>query len=419
MQHRGDRTRDGRRSEGRQEPGRGIQHGARNVGITGKMRAVVLVSLVLLGAFVVSLRTVLADPTPSSDPATFWNQVTTRLEVAAKFNPLRIARTYALVHVAIYDALLASGRMHHGTASQIAVAAGAASEVLMYLFPAYVANIAENESAQAASADARNFGVVVSGLNFGHTVGRMVVIHGQNDGSDAIFAGPIPTGDCIWSGTKPLEATMGGWETWILTSGAEVQPRAPYACGSEADLADVQAVIDAHNGLTPDQIAIVHKWGDVTAPIIWNGVLNQQIESHGLSALQSAQAHAYMNIAIYDGLVATWLAKFTYWTARPFMRIPGFTTVIPTPNFPSYVSAHSVVSAGSSMVLGEFFPELADHFAAQAEEAAMSRLWGGIHFQQDDDQGLVMGRAVGAKVVQDMQSAPHTFVFPISPEGLA
>src|SRR6266571_4376507 len=123
--------------------------------IVRRVRAIALATLVLLGAFVVSVRMAVAD-NPQQDPATFWNQLTTHFAQAARLSPPRLARAYALVQVAIYDALLGSGRTHDGEPSQVAIAAGAASEVLTYLFPSNAGPIAENETAQVASAQARH-----------------------------------------------------------------------------------------------------------------------------------------------------------------------------------------------------------------------------------------------------------------------
>ena len=77
--------------------------------------------------------------------------------------------------------------------------------------------------------------------------------------------------------------------------------------------------------------------------------------------------------------------------------------MIPTPNFPSYISGHSTISAAAAVVLGELFPRDQRFFRQQAEEAAMSRLWAGIHFRHDNDQGLALGRQVGERVVRRMR----------------
>lgn len=87
---------------------------------------------------------------------------------------------------------------------------------------------------------------------------------------------------------------------------------------------------------------------------------------------------------------------------RLWGRTPAFTTVVTTPNFPSYTSGHSTVSGGAAVVLAELFPDESETFHAQAREAAWSRFWAGIHFSHDNDEGLTVGRRIGEKAVQRM-----------------
>jgi membrane-associated phospholipid phosphatase len=141
-------------------------------------------------------------------------------------------------------------------------------------------------------------------------------------------------------------------------------------------------------------------------------MLNDRIESHNLTIYESARASAYLNTAMYDSFVSCWYTKFTYWTARPFQRItdPTFTTVIPTPNFPSYTSGHSTVSSTAAIILRQLFPEEATYFLMEAQEAAVSRLWAGIHFPQDNNNGFAVGQQIGKKYVNDMLKPSHPFV---------
>jgi membrane-associated phospholipid phosphatase len=146
---------------------------------------------------------------------------------------------------------------------------------------------------------------------------------------------------------------------------------------------------------------------------IWNEMLNERIESYNLTILESARASAYLNTAMHDSFVSCWYTKFTYWTARPFQRIlsdPEFTTVIPTPNFPGYTSAHSAVSSTAAVILSQLFPEEESYFVSQAQEAAASRLWAGIHFPQDNNNGFVVGQQIGREYVNDMLKPSHQFV---------
>ncbi len=84
--------------------------------------------------------------------------------------------------------------------------------------------------------------------------------------------------------------------------------------------------------------------------------------------------------------------------------------VFPIP--PGYTSGHSTVSGAASLVMGELFPAEREYFAGQAEEAAISGLWACIHFPRDNAQGLIVGRQIGGKLVDDMRETPHTFIFP-------
>jgi hypothetical protein len=178
----------------------------------------------------------------------------------------------------------------------------------------------------------------------------------------------MPSGPGKWSGTNPSTPSAGYEKTFILSSGAEFQPPPPYPFGSAKDLADVQAVIDAAHSRTPEQIAIVHKWADLPTSTMWSNMLNERIKSYNLTIFESARALAYLNAAMYDSFVSCWYTKFTYWTARPYQRIsdPEFTTVIQTPNFPSYTGAHSTVSSTAAVILGELFPDEASYFLSQA-----------------------------------------------------
>jgi membrane-associated phospholipid phosphatase len=76
--------------------------------------------------------------------------------------------------------------------------------------------------------------------------------------------------------------------------------------------------------------------------------------------------------------------------------MPGFKTILGIPNFPGYTSGHSTFSAAAATVLGHIFPAEAAQCDAWAEEAALSRLYGGIHFRFDAEVGLEQGRRVGS-----------------------
>ncbi len=150
--------------------------------------------------------------------------------------------------------------------------------------------------------------------------------------------------------------------------------------------------------LTTDQRKIANWWADglgtYTPPGHWNRFACDQIFSAKLSPVRSARVLAYMNMAIQDAGIACWDAKYFYHYPRPVETMPGFKTILGTPNFPSYVSGHSTFSSAAADVLSHFFPSQAATFNAYANEATESRIFAGIHYRFDCEAGLILGKKV-------------------------
>lgn len=336
------------------------------------------------------------------DPATAWNRVTTDLGIKAGLPPPLFARAYALVHVAIYDALVVAEGHRRGWMPSVVVSAGAASRVLEELFPN---SAARDTIAALAESYRRHSSRTEEGARawaLGRTVGQIVVIYGQRDGHDAVYVGTPPTGPGYWTGVNPVLPMCGTWRCWIAAPEDNLQPEPPYPLGSAEDLRDVAEVSRVALTRTSQQVAIVHKWAAFSPSSVWNSQLIVMVDKRHLDPLASARAFAFMNVAMYDAFVCCWKSKYTYWSARPIQRSPNLTTVIPTPNFPTYVSGHSTISAAAASILTTLFPDQGLYFEREATEAAASRLFAGIHFRHDNDQGLIMGRKVGARVVSIM-----------------
>ncbi len=164
-------------------------------------------------------------------------------------------------------------------------------------------------------------------------------------------------------------------------------------------------VYDVSQSLTDQQRRIANLWADgagtVTPPGHWNAIAIDLVSGRGWSTLRSARLFSALNTAQADAFIACWDAKYAYWSLRPVTAIrrlidPAWLSYIATPPFPSYVSGHSTTSGAASTVLSAFFPRRADELNGKAEDAAVSRLYGGIHFRSDNEAGLLLGHRVGA-----------------------
>jgi len=125
-----------------------------------------------------------------------------------------------------------------------------------------------------------------------------------------------------------------------------------------------------------------------------------------------------LNIALGDAAICAWDAKYTFDFWRPVTAIAfaepelNWMSFIVTPPFPEYVSGHSTFSGAAATVLplfygtedlpfttgSDFLPGVYHSFPTcldAAEEAAVSRLYGGIHFRSANEDGLQAGVSIG------------------------
>jgi hypothetical protein len=107
-----------------------------------------------------------------------------------------------------------------------------------------------------------------------------------------------------------------------------------------------------------------------------------------------------MNMATMDAGICCWKAKYTYWYPRPIQADPTISTAFATPNFPSFTSGHSDFSAAAGGVLSYIFPKEKSELQAKVQQASMSRLYAGIHYRFDCDQGVKVGSEVAQHAIQ-------------------
>jgi membrane-associated phospholipid phosphatase len=335
--------------------------------------------------------------------------------------------------------------------SEHAAVAAAASTVLNYLFPAQTIGVhgvrmtfdeAANEAAQSRLWAGANYrSDLEPGFRMGQAVGWMAAQRGQTDGSSAVWdltSQPgRPSGPASWVPTPPANAfpplhpLAGSWNPWLLQSGAQFQPAAPPALQepfpSPAFLQEVAEVKQVADNRTVEQQIIADFWADspgasFTPPGHWAQVGAEQVEKARLSTPRAARAMALLSVGLADSAIACWNCKFAFWVMRPVTAIrtlsgqpfydPEFLSYIPTPPFPSYTSGHSTFSGCASTVLEHLFPggvttdafgQIAS-FRDAADQAAVSRLYGGIHFRSDNEEGLACGRSIAEVVIERARS---------------
>jgi membrane-associated phospholipid phosphatase len=360
-----------------------------------------------------------------------WNEIARALVIRHSTNPPMASRMYTLMSVAQYDAsvtvwklkyeynrpapstLDASVKTYSAVSdlptypSDHAAIAAASASVLRSLYPNDVVWIDSLLAAHEASRISGGYNYpsdITTGDSIGLQVGEIILNGATSDGSSATWSGTIPAGDSCWYSAQtpaasPLLPMWGDVKCWVITDMNAVAPAAPPAWNSSAYLASLQEVRAISDTRTQGQIDTALEWADgngtYTPPGHWNAIAAQAMLTRGWSTLRQARAMALMNMAMMDAGVCCWKTKYIYWLIRPSEADPKITLAVPLPNFPSYCSGHSSFSAAGAEVLDYLMPDMKDRFDGWASAAAISRVYGGIHYRFDSDAGLVMGKKIG------------------------
>jgi len=246
----------------------------------------------------------------------------------------------------------------------------------------------------------------------------------------------LPKGDGKWVPTNPIRQQqlplLPGWghkRTFAVPSGATCPTPGNPSFSREPDSQFYKEAIEVYEtgkNATPDQIAIARFWSDdpmlsMTPPGHWVSIALQVADRANLSLEDNVDLLARMGVAMADAFVGCWHEKYIYNLVRPITYIkqvidPKWEPILNTPPFPEYPSGHSTVSGAMDAVMTGFFgdnyafedrtgspdgrnPRNFKSFHAAAEEAGISRLYGGIHFRSAIVDGLAQGRCIGGYAI--------------------
>ena len=368
-----------------------------------------------------------------------WLEQTMELVARRPKDPPSSSRTYGYVAAALEDAALAAYHWKYeydrkgpqGDAlvatspdpsypSEHAAMAGAASRVIAHLYPEYpkarLDELAEDVAQARVAAGANYPSDVAAGLKLGRAIAEKYIVKASNDGSTRKWDGRRPRGPEHWepppgSTGRPIQVLAGTWKTWLLDPVDRFAPPAPPKYGTKQFIANARDVMRVKEELTTEQKKIAKFWeggpGTALPAGIWNRVALAYARNKDLSVPRQARMFALLNVAMSDAGAAAWNAKYQtgWWDPRPINAIRDlgldrkWEPYLGTPLFPAYPSGTSNYSGAAGEVLAHLFPDDAKMWRARAVEAGMSRLWGGVHWRIDVEQGLKMGRKTAGLVI--------------------
>jgi hypothetical protein len=274
---------------------------------------------------------------------------------------------------------------------------------------------------------------------YGEAVAAHVLAWSATDGGATVENMGFPlryeltVGPSSWTPTNliaqqqlPLLPNWGRNRTFAMPHGSACPLPAPPAYSEEVGSEfrrQATEVFEIRNLLTSEQRVIARFWSDdpmlsPTPPGHWISIALQVLQREDAPLDTSVEIMARLGVAMADSFIGCWRTKYEYDLLRPVTYIrrvidPRWEPLLATPPFPEYPSGHSTQSAAAAAVLTKAFGDqfhFEDHtheadglgvrsypsFWAAAEEAAVSRLYGGIHYRAAIDRGLEQGRCIGA-----------------------
>jgi hypothetical protein len=285
--------------------------------------------------------------------------------------------------------------------------------------------------------------VVQNSVAYGDAVGSAVFAFARTDGQEGAmfsnfspaFAVPVFAG--AWQPTppafqpRPLQPYWGNVRTFLAQNVAVLPPPHPAYSTDPGSVfyAQSEEVYTTGKNLSAEQRQIAQFWSDdpvktATPPGHSISILRQVLEREKSSLATAAEAYARLGMAQHDAFVSCWKCKYQYNLMRPITYIrahmdASWNALLSTPPFPEYTSGHSVQSAAMAEVMSSLFgenyafadrtheartdidgtPRAFSSFRAAAQEAALSRLYGGIHYRFGIDAGLGMGEKIGKNIM--------------------
>ncbi len=391
-----------------------------------------------------------------ADQVLDWNNTAIEAIKTAKYTSGKASRALAMTHIAMYDALNSIEQSHSPfyvwvcalpESSVEAAVVVAAHDVLVSLFPEQSAVLDEALADSLAAIPEGESKTM--GMEIGQIVAEGVALLRSRDHSDDTVPYTPGTEPGQWRPTPPnyAPAMFPHWAyvtPFALESGSQFRKSSPPSLMSAKYTIAVNQVrsIGEKNSVTrtPEQTMIANFWADMpgteTTAGRWNLVAQEAAMSFGNSLSENVRLFALLNASLADAGIVAWDAKFFFNFWRPVTAIreadtdgnpftpadPDWEPLLMTPAFPEYVSAHSTFSAAGATMLALFFgtdevsfsimpfmmdgmmamdPRTYASFSEAAQEAGVSRIYGGIHYGFSNIDGLKAGRAISSYVWQN------------------
>ena len=378
-----------------------------------------------------------------------WNAIAERSVITAAHPPPVAGLDFAIVQVAIYDAIIAiDGRYQpyyvqipNASGSIVAAGAKAGHDILVYLFPSQSGQLDADYDAYLAQ---HNISPSDPGVAVGAQAAAGIAALRSNDGrfppSPPPYLGNTGTGQ--WRPTPSYEpggppSNAPGLTPWA----ANVRPftfydAADYTTEGPLELTSAEYTEDFNEvksvgsrtsaTRTAAQTQLAYFWAD-NGPLMWQRALRDIANRYQPDIGDSARMFALADLATADAVIACWSTKYEFNFWRPLTAITladqdgnpdtqadaNWRPLLNTPNFPEYTSGHTTTSTAVAEILENLFgtkkleftittanglanPKTQDYsnLSEAIRDVVDARVYAGIHFRTADVHGVGLGRRI-------------------------
>jgi hypothetical protein len=365
-----------------------------------------------------------------------WNAKADALAGEQKLNPTMHARSLAMLHVAMFEAVNAIERRYQPYALKLATDRNTASEaaaataghgVLLALYPAHRADL---DALLNRTLDAVPEGPAKQrGILLGRKVSADILALRAEDGSDTSEGWrPITQPGVYVPTTIPVNSNVSHFKPWVMSSAAQFRPAPPPALTSETwtrDFNEIREYGGLHSSVRTAEQTEVAKFWFLTGPRTYNPLVQQVAQNRKLDLLDCARLYALASMAAADSFIAVFDGKYAFNFWRPMTAIrnadltgnpatPREASWLPlgeTPMHPEYPCAHCISSAAVAAVLaGLTGDDIGDitvtnstmgktrrwaRLSDYRDEVSNARVWAGFHYRFSTEVGKDMGRRIG------------------------
>lgn len=285
--------------------------------------------------------------------------------------------------------------------------------------------------------------IIKRSTEYGIAVANAIANYANSDGQQFCYQSnfpasyTVPTGTSLWVPTAPafqkipLQPFWGKVRTFYPNNADVSLVPAPPTYSTDKTSPFYQQALEVFTtvkNLTVEQKTIAEYWSDdpgktFTPPGHSIAITRQVLAKEEASLAVAAEAFARVGMGVHDAFVSCWNAKYTYNLMRPITYVKAqidasWNAHLTTPPFPEYTSGHSTQSGATAQILSDLFgynyaftdrahiartdisgsPRTFSSFFEFANEAAVSRLYGGIHYRFGNEQGLLQGIRVGKNI---------------------